>query len=54
MDMSETKVLLPSWIWEKAQDKEHFKMLVLDYMQRYPNYDVKKVKGKYAICERRD
>lgn len=47
------KVLLPAWIWEEAQDKEHFKQLVLDYMQRYPDYTVKSVKDGFAVCERR-
>lgn len=46
------KVLLPEWIWEDAQDKDHFKQLVLDYMKRYPNYAVKSVKDRFAICER--
>jgi predicted PP-loop superfamily ATPase len=47
------KVLLPKWIWEEAKSKEHFKKLVLQYMQRYPDYVVKSVKGKFAVCERR-
>jgi hypothetical protein len=47
------KVLLPSWIWEKAQDKDHLKQLVLNYMKRYPDYSIKKVKGRFAICERK-
>jgi len=52
MNDFETKVLLPSWIWEKAENKEHFKELVLDYMQRYPEYTVKSVIGRFAICIR--
>lgn len=48
------KVLLPRRIWEEAKDKEHFKKLVLVYMQTaYPDYRVKKVQGRYAICERK-
>lgn len=46
------KVLLPVWIWEEARDKDHFINLVLDYMTRYPNYTVKKIKDGFAICER--
>ena len=53
IDETPYKVLLPRWIWEEAQSKEHFKQLVLEYMQRYPHYKVKSVQGKFAICERR-
>lgn len=48
-----TNVLLPAWIWEEAKDKQHLKKLVLEYMQRYPEYTVKKVKDRFAVCERR-
>jgi hypothetical protein len=45
-------VLLPAWIWEEAKDKEHLIKLVLEYMQNYPHYTVKKIKDRFAICER--
>jgi len=48
-----TKVLLPEWIWEEAQNEVHFKKLVLDYMRRYPEYSIKSVKGQFAICARK-
>jgi hypothetical protein len=48
------KVLLPKWIWEKAQSKEELKRLVLDYMKRYPHYHVKGIKEGKAICERKE
>jgi len=36
---------LPSWIFEKAgDDKKLLRQLVLDYMRRYPNYTIKKLK----------
>jgi hypothetical protein len=44
------KVLLPKWIWEEAKNKEDLKRLVLQYMQRYPEYTVKSVKDGFAIC----
>lgn len=44
---------MPAWIFEQAKDKEHLKQLVLEYMQRYPDYVVKSVKKKFAVCERR-
>ena len=49
-----THVLLPAWIWEKAQDKNELKAFILEYMKKYPNYTVKAVKNQMAICERRD
>lgn len=48
-----TKVLLPAWIWEEAQNKDHLKQLVLNYMSRYPDYSIKKVKKPFAICVRK-
>jgi hypothetical protein len=48
------KVLLPQWIWKEATDKDHLKKLVLQYMQRYPNYIVKRIENGFAVCERRD
>lgn len=47
------RVLLPKWIREEARNQAEFKRLVLEYMQRYPEYRVKKVVGDFAICERK-
>jgi len=48
-----TKVLLPAWIFEQAEgDKDEIRRLTLKYMQRYPDYRVLKIQGKFAICER--
>ncbi|WP_248892260.1 hypothetical protein [Bacillus methanolicus] len=47
------KVLLPEWIWKEAKTKEEVKRLVLQYMQRYPYYAVKKVKDGFAVCVRK-
>jgi hypothetical protein len=49
-----TKVVLPAWVFEQAKDKEHLKKLVLDYMRKYPDYNVKSVKNGLAVCERRE
>ena len=46
-------VLLPAWVFEQAEDKQHLKQLVLEYMQRYPDYRVKALKGGFAVCERK-
>lgn len=47
------KVLLPRWIWEQAQSKEQFRQLVVEYMQRYPHYQVIGIKDGFAICKRK-
>jgi hypothetical protein len=49
----ETNVLMPVWIYEQAEDKEHFKKLVLQYMRRYPDYTVKAIRNGFAVCERK-
>ncbi|MGF7014275.1 hypothetical protein HNR27_001626 [Ornithinibacillus bavariensis] len=46
-----SNVRLPNWIFEQAQDEKHLKKLVLQYMQRYEGYTIKKVKGRFAVCE---
>ncbi|MBN6889933.1 hypothetical protein ACUXCC_003440 [Cytobacillus horneckiae] len=49
---NQTKVVLPAWIFEQAQDKEHLKQLVLIYMRKgYPTYQVKRIKNGLAVCE---
>lgn len=45
-------VLLPDWIWEKAQNMEDVKRNVLAYMKRYPHYKVVKVSNQCAVCVR--
>jgi hypothetical protein len=52
MQSNKTNVLLPEWIWKEARDKEHLKILILEYMRRYPDYKVKGVKNGFAVCER--
>lgn len=48
-----SKVLLPESIFNQAKDTEQLKQLVLQYMKRYPDYRVTKIKDGFAICERR-
>lgn len=50
---SKINVLLPRWIFDQAENENQLKMLVLDYMRRYPDYAVKSVKNGFAICERK-
>jgi len=47
-----TRVLLPKRLWEQARDQEHLKQLILEYMARYPDYQIKSVKNGFAICIR--
>lgn len=46
------KVLLPAWIFEQAKDRNELRSLVLEYMKRYPDYQMIKISGSFAICER--
>lgn len=49
------RVLLPRWVFDQAQgNEEELRRLVLQYMQRYPNYKIIKVSGSFAVCERLD
>lgn len=48
---SQSKVVLPGWIWEQSKNQEELKTAILHYMKRYPGYTVKSVKGSLAICD---
>jgi len=49
------RVLLPEWIFSQAQgNKDELRRLVLEYMQRYPNYRTTEIRGSFAICEPKD
>lgn len=45
------RVVLPDWIWEQSKNETEIKKHILQYMQRYPDYTILKVKGRHAICE---
>lgn len=45
-----SRVVLPVWIWNQAEDKAHFKQLVAGYLRRYPGYEVVEIGRYYAIC----
>jgi len=48
----QVKVLLPPRIFKEAgDDKQELKRLIVQYMERYPNYTIKKVKDGFAVCE---
>ncbi len=48
---NKSKVRLPEWIWEQTNDENELKQLILEYMERYPEYRVLQVVGRIAICE---
>ncbi len=48
---NKSNVLLPTWIFERAQDTNERNQLIDKYMQRYPGYIILEVKGRFAICE---
>lgn len=50
----QSKVVLPERLWKEARDDNHLKQLVLDYMQRYPDYVVIRIENPFAVCERRE
>lgn len=47
-----SNVVLPEWCFTQAKDNEQLKKLVLQYMRRYPDYTVRKIKDGMAICTR--
>lgn len=51
-----TKVLLPERILkEKSNWTEHnFLFMVRNYLTRYPNYQLIRVEGSFAVCDRTD
>ena len=47
-----TRIVLPKWIWDNAENKQEFKRNISQYMKRYPGYRVVEVRKYYCICER--
>ncbi|WP_230496275.1 hypothetical protein [Pseudoneobacillus rhizosphaerae] len=48
------RVLIPERIFQEAVGKEQLKMQVLQYMARYPHYQVKSIQKGFAICIRKE
>jgi len=47
-----TRVLLPRSIFEQAgDDKQELRRLIVKYMERYPDYTIIRVQGKFAVCD---
>jgi len=49
--INKTKVILPHWCWDNANNKTQLKQNIAYYMQRYKGYTVKEIHKYYAICE---
>lgn len=50
VDLYTTKVLLPSRLFQEARDEDHLNQLIVEYMVRYPDYEVKAIENGFAIC----
>jgi len=44
------RVLLPDWVFKNEYETE---IMARKYLQRYPDYSLVKVVGKYAICKKK-
>ncbi len=49
--LEERRVLLPPRIFEEAKDKQELQQLIVEYMKRYPDYSIVRVKDGFAICK---
>jgi len=48
-----TRVILPIWCWDNANNKTELKQNITYYMSKsYPGYEVIEVHKYYAVCER--
>ncbi|WP_215597752.1 hypothetical protein [Bacillus mycoides] len=54
LDKTESKVVLPSWVWKGAKNEQEAKVKAIEYItpDRYPGYRVIKIQGDIAVCER--
>lgn len=54
LDKTETKVVLPAWIWKGAQNDFELMLNARKYInsKRYPGYRVLSVTDGIALCER--
>ncbi|MCB4848568.1 hypothetical protein LHW04_26275 [Bacillus tropicus] len=54
LDKSQSKVVLPAWVWKGARNEKEAKEKAIEYItpDRYPGYKILKVKNGIAICER--
>lgn len=54
LDKNQSKVVLPSWVWEGVKNEKEGKLRAVKYItpDRYPGYKIIKIQGDIAVCER--
>ncbi|MFE9082186.1 hypothetical protein [Bacillus mobilis] len=54
LDKNQSKVVLPSWVWEGVKNEREVKMKANEYItpDRYPGYKIIEIQGDIALCER--
>ncbi|WP_242276690.1 hypothetical protein [Bacillus cereus group sp. BfR-BA-01445] len=54
LDKNQSKVVLPSWVWEGVRNEKEAKAKAIEYItpNRYPGYKIIKIQGDIALCER--
>ncbi|WP_180227061.1 hypothetical protein [Bacillus cereus] len=54
LDKNQSKVVLPSWVWEGVKNEKEAILRATEYItpDRYPGYKIIKVQGDIALCER--
>lgn len=54
LDKNQSKIVLPSWVWEGVRNTKEAKLKAAQYItpDRYPGYKIIEIKGDIAVCER--
>ncbi|WP_180230318.1 hypothetical protein [Bacillus cereus] len=54
LDKNQSKVVLPSWVWEGVKNEKEAKLKAIKYItpDRYPGYRIIEIQGDIALCER--
>ncbi|WP_170956937.1 hypothetical protein [Bacillus thuringiensis] len=54
LDKSQSKVVLPAWVWKGARNEKEVKAKAIEYItpDRYPGYKILNIKDGIAVCER--
>lgn len=54
LDKNQSKLVLPSWVWEGVKNEKEAKLRAIKYIthDRYPGYKIIEIQGDIAVCER--
>ncbi|MDA1974302.1 hypothetical protein PDL13_26890 [Bacillus cereus] len=54
LDKNQSKVVLPSWVWEGVKNEREARAKAIEYItpDRYPGYKIIEIQGDIALCER--